>query len=178
MTLRPAIAALLPPKQLLADTLHQLLRNSKTSAWVAVGLIGLAFFFSLLELSLRRELARERTGAAIDALPTTSPQQIEFAERFAIQPRTISLEAVELQRFPTTSKRLGRSLGNRYRCRDLAASVIVSSALLGGLGVKKRDCAEHSSDNASRSDVNAHAQQSARATRDGQCNPARPSRLA
>ena len=96
MTLRPAIAVLLPPKELLADTFHQVLRTSKTSAWVAVGLIGLAFFFSLLELSLRRELARESIGAAIDALPTTSPQQIEFAERFAIQPRTISLEAVEL----------------------------------------------------------------------------------
>jgi hypothetical protein len=98
VTLRPAIAALLPPKELLAHTLHQVLRTSKTSVWVAVGLIGLAFFFFLLEISLRRELARERAGAAIDALPaaSTSPQQIEFAERFAIQPRTIFLEAVEL----------------------------------------------------------------------------------
>jgi hypothetical protein len=108
MTLRPAIAALLPPKELLAHTLHQVLRTShkKTSVWIAVGLIGLAFFFSLLELSLRRELARDGTGPAIDALPaaSTSPQQIEFAERFAIQPRTISLEAVNLSGIagPTT----------------------------------------------------------------------------
>jgi hypothetical protein len=99
VTLRPAIAALLPSKELLAQTLYQVLHTShKKTAWVAVGLIGLAFFFSLLELSLRRELAREAADAVIDALPaaSTSPQQIEFAERFAIEPRTISSEAVGL----------------------------------------------------------------------------------
>jgi hypothetical protein len=101
VTLRPAIGALLPPKELLAHTLHQVLRTSsshkKTSVSIAVGFIGLVFFFSLLELSVRSELAKE--GAAIDALPaaSTNPEQIEFVERFAIQPRNppISLEAAD-----------------------------------------------------------------------------------
>ena len=102
VTMRLAIDALLPPKELLAHTLHQVLLTSsshkKTLVSVGVGLIGLGFFFSVLEISVRRELAKENTDATIDAVPAapTSFKQIEFAERFAIQPRTISLEAVDL----------------------------------------------------------------------------------
>jgi hypothetical protein len=66
---------------------------------VVAGLIGLAFFLSIHVISVRRELAKESTDAATDALAaaSTSPHQIEFAERFAIEPRSpISLEAVNL----------------------------------------------------------------------------------
>jgi hypothetical protein len=96
-----ASSALLPAKEYLAHTLHQLrptLRQKKMLAVVA-GLIGLAFFLSIHVISVRRELAKESTDAATDALAaaSTSPHQIEFAERFAIEPRSpISLEAVNL----------------------------------------------------------------------------------
>jgi hypothetical protein len=100
-TMRIASGALLPSNGYLAHTLHKLrptLRQKKILA-VVTGLVGLAFFLSIHVISVRRELAKDSTDAATDALATgsTSPQQIEFAERFAIEPRSpISLEAVNL----------------------------------------------------------------------------------
>jgi hypothetical protein len=97
-----ASSAFLPSNEYLAHALHQLrrtLRQEKTLAFVVAGLIGLAFFLSIHVISVRRELAKESTDAATDALAaaSTSPHQIEFAERFAIEPRSpISLEAVNL----------------------------------------------------------------------------------
>jgi len=96
-TMHIASSALLPPNEYLAQALHQLrgtLKQKKTLAFVVAGLIGLAFFCSILAINARRELAKQTANAATNAAASTSPQQIEFSERFAIEPRSpISLEA-------------------------------------------------------------------------------------
>lgn len=99
-TMHIASSALLPSNEYLAQALHQLrrtLKQKKTLAFVVAGLIGLAFFCSILAISARRELAKQTADAATNAAASTSPQQIEFSERFAIEPRSsISLEAANL----------------------------------------------------------------------------------
>ena len=97
-TMRIASGALLPPTHAL-HLLRRTLRQKKTLVFVAAGLTGLAFIFSLLEISVRRELAKQATDAAIGGLAaaSTSPQQIEFVDRFVIQPaNSTSLEAVKV----------------------------------------------------------------------------------
>lgn len=68
-----------------------------TLIFVAAGLIGLALILLLLEISLRMELAREASDAAIGVIPPPSagPQRLEFGDVFPIQPTTpTSLQSV------------------------------------------------------------------------------------
>jgi hypothetical protein len=93
----------LPPNEYLAQALYHLrrtLRQKKTLVFVVTGLAGLVLIFSLLEISVRRELAKQATDAAIEGLPAvpSSPQQIEFVDRFVIQPTDSTfLEAVKVE---------------------------------------------------------------------------------
>ena len=137
-----ASSAFLPSNEYLAHALHQLrrtLRQEKTLAFVVAGLIGLAFFLSIHVISVRRELAKESTDAATDALAaaSTSPHQIEFAERFAIEPRSpISLEAVNLVRHSGGCYTVLRSGPNvRPGFSGAGASAATSQASLIVIGV-------------------------------------------
>jgi hypothetical protein len=101
-TIRIASGALLSPNECLVHALHQLRRTlklKKTLVVVVAGLIGLIFIFFLLEISVRGELPNQASDAAIDGLPAApaTPQQIEFADRFAIQSTNSSpFEAVQV----------------------------------------------------------------------------------
>jgi hypothetical protein len=74
------------------------LKFKKTLVVVVTGLIGLILIFSILEISVMREIPKQLSDAATDGLPAASAnsQQIEFAERFAIQTtNSTSFEAVQ-----------------------------------------------------------------------------------
>jgi hypothetical protein len=92
--------ALLSLKECLVhpDQLRRTLKSKKTLVLVVAGFIGLILIFSLLEFGVMREIQKRADDAAIDGLPAASAnvQQIEFADRFAIQPKNaISFEAVQ-----------------------------------------------------------------------------------
>jgi hypothetical protein len=88
--MRHRIAAVLPHGELVVRTVRQLLGKltpRKTALiFVAAGLIGLALIMLLLEISLRMELAKEASDAAIGVIPapSESPQKLEFADAFPI----------------------------------------------------------------------------------------------
>jgi hypothetical protein len=81
--------ALLSLKECLvhADQLRRNLKSKKTLVVVVAGFIGL-IFISLFEFGVMREIPKRANDAAADGLPAASAnaQQIEFADRFAIQP--------------------------------------------------------------------------------------------
>jgi hypothetical protein len=82
--------AILPHGKLVVLTIRQLLGNlsrHKTLTFVVAGAVGLAFILLLLEISVRNELAKEASDAAIDAVPapSASPQKMEFGDAFSIQ---------------------------------------------------------------------------------------------
>jgi hypothetical protein len=88
--MRHGIDAILPHGKLVVRTVRQLfgkLSPRKTTViFVAAGLIGLALILLLLEISLRMELAKEVSDAAIGVIPapSESPQKLEFADAFPI----------------------------------------------------------------------------------------------
>jgi hypothetical protein len=88
--MRHGIDAILPHGKLVVRTVRQLfgkLSPRKTTViFVAAGLIGLALILLLLEISLRMELAKEVSDAAIGVTPapSESPQKLEFADAFPI----------------------------------------------------------------------------------------------
>jgi hypothetical protein len=95
------IDALLHHGELVVRTVRQLFGNlsprKATLIFGAAGLIGLALILLLLEISLRMELAREASDAAIGVIPPASagPQRLEFGDAFPIQPTTpTSLQSV------------------------------------------------------------------------------------
>jgi hypothetical protein len=81
---------ILPHGELVVRTVRQLfgkLSPRKTALiFVAAGLIALALILLLLEISLRIELAKEASDAAIGVIPapSESPQKLEFADAFPI----------------------------------------------------------------------------------------------
>jgi hypothetical protein len=94
--------AILPHRERLVCTLRQLLGTSSprkmTLTFVAAGLIGVALIFVLLEISVRNELAKERTDAVIGAItaPAPSPEQTKFEDMFPILSTSpTSLESVD-----------------------------------------------------------------------------------
>jgi hypothetical protein len=88
--MRHRIHAILPHGELVVRTVRQLFGNlsprKRTLIFVAAGLIGLALILLLLEISLRMELAKEVSDAAIGVIPapSESPQKLEFADAFPI----------------------------------------------------------------------------------------------
>jgi hypothetical protein len=100
-TMRITSGALPSPNECFAHALHQLrhtLKLKKTLVFIVAGLIGLAFILSLLEISVRGELPKQASDAAIDGMPAASASsQIEFADRFAIHlTDSNSFEAVQV----------------------------------------------------------------------------------
>jgi hypothetical protein len=85
------IDAILPHGELVVRTVRQLRLNLKTRntlAFVVAGVVGLALvLLILLEISVRMELAKEASDAAIDAAPapSASPPKMEFVEAFPAQ---------------------------------------------------------------------------------------------
>jgi hypothetical protein len=93
---------MLPHGKLVLRTVRQLFGNLRlrktTLIFVAAGLIGLALIVLLLEISVRMELAKEASDAAIGVIlaPSAGPQRLEFGDAFAIQPTTpSSLQSVQ-----------------------------------------------------------------------------------
>jgi predicted lysophospholipase L1 biosynthesis ABC-type transport system permease subunit len=73
--MRRRMDAILPHGKLVVLTIRQLLGNlsrHKTLTFVVAGAVGLAFILLLLEISVRNELAKEASDAAIDAVPAPS----------------------------------------------------------------------------------------------------------
>jgi hypothetical protein len=89
--MRRRIDAIVPHGELVVRTVRQLLLNLKprnTLAFVVAGVVGLALVvLILLEISVRMELAKEASDAAIDATPAPSPSapKMEFVEAFPTQ---------------------------------------------------------------------------------------------
>ena len=94
--MRHRIDALLPQGEVVVRTIHHLLGNlsprKKVMAFVVAGVAGLALLL-LLEISVRRELAAEARHVAIDTVSASSAsaQEIQFEDRFAIQPAASTL---------------------------------------------------------------------------------------
>jgi hypothetical protein len=59
---------------------------------VAAGVVGVAFIIVLLEVSMRKELAKVHTDAGIGAIPipSTSPDRTAFDDAFVIQPTNLA----------------------------------------------------------------------------------------
>jgi len=96
--MRHRIDALLPQGEVVVRTIHHLLGNlsprKKVMAFVVAGVAGLALLLLLLlEISVRRELAAEARHVAIDTVSASSAsaQEIQFEDRFAIQPAASTL---------------------------------------------------------------------------------------
>jgi hypothetical protein len=90
--MRRRIDAILPHGELVVRAVRQLRLNLKprnTPAFVVAGVVGLALvlLLLLLEISVRMELAKEASDAAIDATPapSASPPKMEFVEAFPTQ---------------------------------------------------------------------------------------------
>jgi hypothetical protein len=100
--MRHGIDAILPHGKLVLRTVRQLFGNLKprnTLAFVVAGVVGLGLvLLILLEISVRMELAKEASDAAIGATPapSPSPQRMEFGDAFATQPTgSILLQSVD-----------------------------------------------------------------------------------
>ena len=107
--MRHRIDAILPHGEFVVRTVRQLFGNlsprKTTLIFVAAGLTGLALILLLLEISLRMELAKEARDAAIGVIPapSESPQKMEFAAAFPIQPTSFPLSQFVDQLGATTS---------------------------------------------------------------------------
>jgi hypothetical protein len=103
------IDAVLPHGEVVVRRICQLLgnltRRKKILAFVLAGAVGLALF--LLEISVRRELAKEASDATIDAAPASSAslQKMRFEDLFPMQAASPALlqSADELGVTGTTS---------------------------------------------------------------------------
>src|SRR5262249_37810788 len=92
--MRRRIDAILPHGEAVVRTGRQLLGNLRprqtTLTLVVAGLVGLVLILILLllEISLRMELAKEASDAAIDvtSAPSARPQKMEFGDAFPTQP--------------------------------------------------------------------------------------------
>jgi hypothetical protein len=96
--MRHGIDAILPHGKLVVRTVRQLLGNlnprKATLAFVVAGVVGVALILLiLLELSVRMELAKEASDAAMEATPAASPssQKMEFGDALPIQPTSFTL---------------------------------------------------------------------------------------
>src|SRR5215472_652240 len=93
---RRRIDAMVAQGEVVVRTIHHLLGNlsprKKVMAFVVAGVAGLALLL-LLEISVRRELAAEARHVAIDTVSASSAsaQEIQFEDRFAIQPAASTL---------------------------------------------------------------------------------------
>jgi hypothetical protein len=121
--MRRRMDAIVPHGEPVVRTIRQLLGNlsrHKTLTFVVAGLVGLALILLLLEISVRSELAKEASDAAIDAVPAPSAslQKMEFGDAFSIQ-RTgsISLQSADLSGVPraTPSSDDVQTLGQAFR---------------------------------------------------------------
>jgi hypothetical protein len=121
--MRRRIDAILPRGEVIVRTtrlLGNLSSRKKTVAFLVSGVVGVALILFLLEISMRRELAKEANDAAIEAVraPSASPQKMDFGDAFSIQ-RTgsISLQSADLSGVPraTSSSDDGQTLGQAFR---------------------------------------------------------------
>ena len=100
--MRHRIDAILPHGEFVLRTVRQLFGNlspRKTTLTFAVaGVVGLVLILILfLEISLRMELAKEASDAAMGVIPAPSAslQRLEFADVLPIQPTPTSLQSVD-----------------------------------------------------------------------------------
>ena len=90
--MRHRIGTIFPQGEVVVSTIHHLLDNlsprKKMMAFVVAGVVGLVLFLLLLEISVRKELAAEARDVAIHtaSASSASAQEIQFEDRFAIQP--------------------------------------------------------------------------------------------
>jgi hypothetical protein len=96
--LRHGIDAIVPHGKLVVRTVRQLLGNlsprKTTLAFVVCGMVGVALILLiLLEISVRMELAKEASDAAMEATPAPSPssQKMGFGAALPIQPTSFAL---------------------------------------------------------------------------------------
>ena len=95
--MRHRIGTILPQGEVVVSTIHHLLGNftprKKKMAFVVAGVVGLALVLLFLEISVRRELAAEARDVAIHtaSASSASAQEIQFEDRFAIQPAASTL---------------------------------------------------------------------------------------
>jgi len=95
--MRHRIGTILPQGEVVVSTIHHLLGNftprKKMMAFVVAGVVGLALVLLFLEISVRRELAAEARDVAIHtaSASSASAQEIQFEDRFAIQPAASTL---------------------------------------------------------------------------------------
>ena len=125
VAMRRRMDAILPLNKLGARTIHQPLGNlssrKKTVAFLVSGVVGVALILLLLlEISVRRELAKEANDAAIEAVraPSASPQKMDFGDALPIQHTgSISLQSADLSGVPraTSSSDDGQTLGQAFR---------------------------------------------------------------
>ena len=121
--MRRRMDAMLPHGKIVVLTIRQLLGNlsrHKTLTFVVAGLVGIALILLLLEISVRSELSKEASDAAIDALPapSESPQKMEFGDAFSIQHTgSISLQSAGLLGVPlaTPSSDDSQTFGQAFR---------------------------------------------------------------
>ena len=115
--------AIMPHGEPVMRTIRQLLGNlsrHKTLTFVVAGLVGIALILLLLEISVRSELSKEASDAAIDALPapSESPQKMEFGDAFSIQHTgSISLQSADVSGVPlaTPSSDDVQTFGQAFR---------------------------------------------------------------
>jgi hypothetical protein len=120
--MRRRIDAILPHGELVVRTVRQLLGNLRprkaTLTLVVAGLVGPVLILLLLEISLRMELAKEASDAAIDvtSAPSARPQKMEFGDAFATQPTgSILLQSVEQLPGAQPSPDYGQTFGQVFQ---------------------------------------------------------------
>jgi hypothetical protein len=122
--MRRRIDAILPRGEVVVRTtrlLGNLSSRKKTVAFLVSGVVGVALILLLLlEISVRRELAKEANDAAIEAVraPSASPQKMDFGDALPIQHTgSISLQSADLSGVPraTSSSDDGQTLGQAFR---------------------------------------------------------------
>jgi hypothetical protein len=121
--MRPRMYAILPHGEPVVRTIRQLLGNlsrHKTLTFVVAGVVALALVLLLLEISVRMELAKEASDPAKGVIPppSASPQRMEFADAFPIQPTTpISLQSVDQRSAPGPAPSLDytQTFGQAFR---------------------------------------------------------------
>ena len=120
--MRRRIDAILPHGEVVVRTVRQLLGNLRprktTLTLVVAGLVGLVLILLLLEISLRMELAKEASDAAIDvtSAPSARPQKMEFGDAFPTQPTgSILLQSVEQLPGAQPSPDYGQTFGQVFQ---------------------------------------------------------------
>src|SRR5215469_11083006 len=120
--MRRRIDAILPHGELVVRTVRQLLGNWRprkaTLTLVVAGLVGLVLILLLLllEISLRMELAKEASDAAITSAPSARPQKMEFGDAFPTQPTgSILLQSVEQLPGAQPSPDYGQTFGQVFQ---------------------------------------------------------------